>query len=343
MCFDRFIADYGILPSAYFGRSAITNPIELFWSDDLLALLLLCGAKEETVGKRASDYDRFLSLCRALPLLQGHPTRAWIASVLEKYFDLKELPTEATAAEIWKKLCVSLIENPISPRDLVSGAWLCDEMTLPSSLPEQVTPVLNANLLLDTNAKTAATWTAEIASTVANFAKNRCETIVLHLSNGFRFISPSLYGVDRALSLSKRDREATDLLTSQLVRELSAAAQEQNLLLVLVCDNNSASAVNLLEYVEKSVGLPQICWVLREAKDAQSLLNFTAKAHKNEIFAALAYDNVMTARELDDVLDSWQMRYPIGRLCYVTARDLRQTPWAQAHISALLRRTKIKI
>ncbi len=343
MNFDHFFPDYGILPSAYFKGSNITNPIELFWSDDLLALLRLCGAKEETVGERASDYDRFLALCRALPLLEGHPTRTWIVSVLEKFFNLKELLTEASAAEVWKMLCESLMETPISPKDLVSGAWLCDELTVPSHLPQNVVPVLNANLLLHTNAKNAAKWSKEIASTVTHFAENRCKEIVLHLSNDFEFAPPSLYHVDRALSLAKKDREAQNVLTCQLMREICTAAQQHDLLLVLKCNGNSTAAADLLAYAEESVGIPRICWSARKACDAQELLNFTAKAHKNEIFAALTYDNAMTAHELADVLASWQMRYPIGRLCFLTARDLRQTPFAQTHIADMLQKCKTKI
>ncbi|MBQ4273484.1 MAG: hypothetical protein IJB94_00745, partial [Clostridia bacterium] len=65
MNFDIFAPDFGTLPSAYLERSAITNPTELFWSNELLALLRLCGEKEEMTGERASDYDRFLSVFRA--------------------------------------------------------------------------------------------------------------------------------------------------------------------------------------------------------------------------------------------------------------------------------------
>ncbi len=343
MTFDRFLADYGILPSAYFGKSAITNPIELFWSDDLLALLRLCGAKEEAIGERASDYDRFLALCRALPLLEGHPTRAWIASMLQEYFGLQELPTEETAKDFWKTLCERLMEHPISPKDIVSGAWLCDGLTVPSSLPENITPVLNANLLLHTNAKTAAAWGAEITEAVAHFAKRGCKKIVLHLSNDFDFVTPSLYHVGRALSLAKKDRETTNLLICQLTRELCAAAQEHNLLLVVICQSNASGACKLLDYCETSVGLPRLCWSIREAREAYALLNFTAKAHTNEIFAALPYESVMTTSELSNTIQSWQMRYPVGRLCFITARDLRQKSHAQAHIADMLKKTKTKI
>ena len=343
MHFDRFLPDYGILPSAYFKKSAITNPIELFWSDDLLSLLRLCGQKEEFIGERASDYDRFLSICRAMPLLGGHPTRAWILSILKKYFDQKEFPTEENAPDFWRTLCDHLLEDPILPQELVGGAWLCDSLSVPSNLPKEVNLVLNANLFLKTNAKTTALWSAEIAKAVASFAESGCQKIVLQIPNEFAFAIPSVYHVDKALQSVKRSREAENLLLCQLMRELSSAAQKNNLLLVLVCDANAADVVRLLEYCEASVGLPRICWSLREIREAHVLLTFTAKPHKSEIFAALPYENVMTASELSNVIESWKVRYPVGKLCFITARDLRQTPYAQAHIADMLKETETKI
>ncbi len=343
MNFDNFLPDYGILPSAYFERSAITNPIELFWSDDLLALLRLCGEKEERIGERASDYDRFLALCRTLPLLEGHPTRAWIAAVLEKYFNLKELPTEETAPAVWRILCETLLQDPLAPKDLVRGVWLCDSLTVPSVLPKNINPTLNANLLLHTNTKTAAAWSAEIASVVAHFAANRCQKMVLRLQKGFDFVVPSRYHVDRALTLAKKDREAINLLTCQLMRELCIAAQQHNLLLVLICEEDPAALKRLLEYAEGNVGLPRICWSARAAREAHALLDFTAQAHKSEVFAAFSYENVMTQNELSDALGAWQVRYPVGRLCFLTACDLRQTSYAQAHLAAMLQKCKTKI
>ena len=342
MEFDIFAPNYGTLPSDYWKKSAITNPTELFWSDDLCSLLRLCG-EEEKIGERASDYDRFLALSRALPLLDGHPTRAWIASVLKKHFGMNELPTEETAPEVWKKLSQALMEHPLAAGELVSGAWLCDALTVPENLPEYLTPVLYANLLLQTRAKNAAAWSDEIAAVVAHFATNKCQKILLHVGKDFDFITPSLYHVDRALSLAKKDRKATNLLTSQLARELCIAAKRNDLLLVLICDGNSSAVATLLQYAEESVGLPRICWGAKEAREASALLDFTAKPHKSEILAALAYDCVMTQTELSNTLEAWQMRYPVGRLCFVTARDLRQTPCAEAHISAMLKKSKTNI
>ena len=342
MNFNRFLPDYGVLPSAYFKRSAISNPIELFWSDDLCSLLRLCGTNEEMIGERASDYDRFLSLCRSLPLLEGHPTRAWIASVFEKYFDLKEPPNEEDAPEIWKTLCRRLLDSPIAPQDLVVGSWLCDSLTVPNDLPENMTPVLNANLFLHTTAKNAMAWSGEIAATVSHFAKNGCQKVVVQLQDDFLFVLPSIYQVDRALSLTKRDHEATNLLICQLIRELCKGTQEHDLMLVLICKSNAADACKLLNYCETSVGLPRVCWSVREAREAYALLEFTAKVHKNDFFAALPYENVMTQGELSQTIESWQMRYPIGRLCFLTARDLRQMPYAQEHIADMLLKSKTK-
>ena len=343
MKFDRFAPDYGILPLEYFAKSAITNPTELFWSDDLLALLRLCGEREELIGERASDYDRYASLCRALSLLDGHPTRAWIASVLEKHFHLKEIPTEETAASVWKTLCESLLQDPISPCDLVSGSWLCDSLTVPNGLPKHITPVLDANLLLNTTAKNASAWSEEITKTASHFAAHRCQKIVLHLPAFFDFTAPSRYHIDRALSMTKRDRETTNLLTCQLVRELCAVAQAHELLLVLVCEGHPSTLARLLEYAEANVGLPCLCWSVREAREAHALLEFSSWAHKHPISAALPYHTVMTQAELLAATEAYRVRYPIGKLCFVTARDLRQTSFAQAHIADMLQKTKAKI
>ena len=343
MHFDHFFADYGILPSAYFKKSAITNPMEMFWSEDLCALLRLCGEGEKTIGQCASDFDRFLSLCRVFPLLEGHPTRTWIISVLQKHFGLQEPPTAANANEVWKFLCKSLLKDPLPPQTLVSGAWLCDSLIVPDYLPTNVTPVLNAKLLLDTNAKIAAAWSAEIATTVAHFASRGCTKVVLHLDKDFGFVRPSLYHVDRALSVGKKDRQTTNLLLCQLARELCAAAQKNALMAVLVCDKNAYDASELLQYCEESVGLPPLCWCICEAREALPLLEFSAKPHRSEIFAALAHKSTMTQQELTDVLNGWRVRYPIGRLGFITACDLRQTPSAQKYICDMLENSKIKI
>ena len=343
MTFNRFLPDYGALPSAYFERSTISNPIELFWSDDLQSLLRLCGEKEENIDERASDFDKFCAILRALPLLQGHPTRAWIATVFANQFGLQEVPTVESAHKTWRMLCDKLFENPIQPHSLVSGAWLCDALVVPNLLPQNITPVLNANLLLDTNAKTLDAWSAEITSTVVHFASRGCQKMVLNFSTGFNFVSPSVYHVNQALNLTKRSTEIKNLLVCQLTRELCTLAQKHDLLLVLVCEGNPTELADLLEYVEESVGLPRLCWSVRKAWEAKTLLDFTAKAHKNEIFAAIPYESAMTERELLDVLSSWQMRYPFGRLCFVTAMDLRQIPFAQTYIEDMLKNAKTKI
>ena len=259
MSFNRFLPDYGVLPSAYFERSTISNPIELFWSDELMALLRLCGAKEEMIGERASDYDRFLSLCRAFPHLVGHPVREWIASALEERFCLKGLPTEENAKDVWKTLCESLLEHPLAPQSLVEGDWLCDRLTVPNGLTQNIVPVLNGNLLLHTTAKNATAWSVEISQTVEHFANAGCQKIVLELPIDFNFVLPSLYHVERALSTFKRDREANNLLIAQLMRELCIAAQKKELLLVLIGVNHSTEVAHLLEYTEACVGLPHLC------------------------------------------------------------------------------------
>ena len=343
MHFDHFFADFGVLPSAYFAKKAITNPIELFWSDDLAALLRLCGTREEMIGECASDFDKFQAMCHALQLLDGHPTRAWIVSVLEKYFNLNELPTQETAATVWKTLCQRLLENPIEPKTLIGGDWLCDTLDVPNNLPENIALVLDANLLLSTEAKTTAAWSAQIASAVANFAQKGSRKVLLTIEKNFDFSIPSIYQVDRALSLSKKDKQAENLLLSQLVRELCTACKQNDLMMVLICHQNADAITNLLQYCKDAVGLPRLCWAMKDARDADALLKFTAQPQQNEIFAALLYQNILTQAELSATVEGWQVRYPIGRLGFITACDLRQTPMAQAHIVDMLKKMKTKI
>ena len=115
------------------------------------------------------------------------------------------------------------------------------------------------------------------------------------------------------------------------------------LMAVLVCDKNAYDASELLQYCEESVGLPPLCWCICEAREALPLLEFSAKPHRSEIFAALAHKSTMTQQELTDVLNGWRVRYPIGRLGFITACDLRQTPSAQKYICDMLENSKIKI
>ncbi|MBO7274731.1 MAG: glucuronate isomerase [Clostridia bacterium] len=343
MHFDHFFADFGVLPSAYFAKKAITNPIELFWSDDLVSLMRLCGMREEMIGDRASDFDKFQAICHTLELLDGHPTRARIVSILEKHFNLNELPTQETATEVWRTLCDRLLEDPIDPKTLVGGEWLCDAMDVPNNLPQGIAPVLNANLLLAADAKSTAAWSAQIAATVANFTQKGSQKVLLSLEKNFDFVLPSIYQVDRALSLARKDKQTENLLLSQLVRELCTACKQNNLLLVLVCHQNADGVVQLLKYCEDTVGLPRLCWSMHRATDAQALLEFTAQPHQNEIFAALLYQNILTQAELSAAIESWQVRYPIGRLRFITARDLRQKTVSQAHIVDMIKKMKTKI
>ena len=127
------------------------------------------------------------------------------------------------------------------------------------------------------------------------------------------------------------------------MRELCTAAQEHDLLLVLICQNNAIDADKLLNYCETSVGLPRICWSAREAREAHVLLAFTAKPHKNEILVALPYEIVMTKAELSSVIESWQVRYPTGKLCFLTVCDLRQTSYVQASLETMLNKSETKI
>ena len=104
------------------------NIAELMLNDDVNKLLALCTPEQKAPPVGASDYDRFLQLCRCLPLFYGHAVLPSAQEYLKRYFD-SDLPIiPQNAAKLWH---------------LTAERLLCmGEAIPPFSINEQTKPVL---------------------------------------------------------------------------------------------------------------------------------------------------------------------------------------------------------
>jgi len=327
MDFDRYAADYGTLSSSYFGIGRITNASELLRGEELYRLLRLCGIPEKENGARASDWELFRSLCRAYPLLTGHPIRTQISDFLKTHFSVFEPLNEESCARIWHTTVLDLEQRPRNAVDFLGGrevAWLCDTLEMPSSLPDFVKPVLLGNLLLEKRDVTLKQWQNSVRNTVKVYADAGCDRIVLRVGRDFSFSSPSVYQVDRILQKRKLAGEERDLLLTQLLRELCVLCLEKGMTLVLELQCDPAPAEQLLAYVGHTVGLPKTYVSASCLQTADRLIDLMGAHRQNPMRLAIRLGNFPSDEEVEALCRRICTRYPVGRLLVITAADLRR-------------------
>jgi len=77
------------------------------------------GIKEEYITGNASDYEKFLSWAKTVPMTIGNPLYHWTHLELRRFFGIEELLNEKTAAYIWEKANNMLNEESFSARNLI--------------------------------------------------------------------------------------------------------------------------------------------------------------------------------------------------------------------------------
>ena len=77
------------------------------------------GIKEEYITGNASDYEKFLSWAKTVPMTIGNPLYHWTHLELRRFFGIEELLNEKTAAYIWEKANNMLNEDSFSARNLI--------------------------------------------------------------------------------------------------------------------------------------------------------------------------------------------------------------------------------
>ncbi|MBQ9784638.1 MAG: hypothetical protein IJW29_03965 [Clostridia bacterium] len=333
---SRFLCDYGTLPTEFLNIATVSNATELLWSKDLERLLRLCGIPEREIDARASDYERFAALCKAFALLDGHPMQFYLKSFLRAYFPSLPMPEPETCECLWRGIADNLLANPRTPSDFLPTApigILLPSLEIPA-LPPQLTPVLDADLLLRSQGRAYGEWRAWIAETVERFSQNGARQVRVRLARDFSFAQPNVYHVEQAL---KKTTDAHDLLLCQLVRELCEVCARCSVALLLEADCDAREAASLLRYARKAVGLPRVNWCASGAAD--ELLDFQADACGESMRRCLRSADALTADALYQTIADAATRYPLGCLCFVTAQDLRFSRFEQERIASALQKS----
>lgn len=337
-----FAADYGTLPHRFFSTGNLTNPTELIQSRELTALLYLCGVGEAELGDRASDYEKFKALCRSFPLLDGHPLKGQITAFLKKHFQGLPEPSPSTCDLLWRQISDQLSHSPKKGTDFLPKkeiSWLSDTLHLPLELPKNISPILDCHLFLDSKATSYADFQEEICAAFSAFLKAGSKSVLFRLDRAFRFVQPSVYHVECALRSKKRTREQTDILTAQILREISVLCNEKNVPLRLLLECEGEECLSLLRYADRSTGLPALFWSAADRRGSEAMLSFASRPHQNEMRWALHCGYLASPAERSFALQFAAARYPVGRLTLVSGADLRYIDAVQDHYGQILEKS----
>ncbi len=298
-----------------------TNLTELIRTDALDGLLRLCGT-EEGILARGSDYDFFLAVCRAIPLLQGHPFPQSLQGFLEDRFAITQPLTADSAAEIWRRVSEMLLQHPTAfPVSLESKAL--PEWDLPSLTEQKSTSVWRVGETVDTAATSWQVWEAELRRSLDERAKAGFSCVALRLSDAALGQRPNPFFVDRSLSASPRSDEDLALLCAQRVRFFCIEAQRRALTLLLELDGDCRNPIGFLEWLEQTVGLPAILAVATRG-NSDLLLRFAEREHRASVGLAIDLARFSDRATLEREVRALAECYPLGRLAVLDGECLER-------------------
>ena len=333
---QHFAIDYGT-PSALLYRDAtFTNAGELLRFPECYRLLRLCGIPTRECSDEASDYELFRSFARALPILTGHPLKEDLCAFWKDLFKGIPLPSPDSCDEIWQKTAAYLLANPITAETLLKNAPCACLVGVEAleQTPAGIRPIVDAKDLLKTRVRSLADWQGETASAVEKMRSKGGDVVRICLPDDYRFEIPDLYHAEQALLQDRRTQQQEWVLLSQLVRGIcSLGCSSVRLLLEIECD--ARQAADLLEYVERTVGLPTLFWA-SSPQNADAMLTLQAREHAREMAWCWRLRELPSKGELLGELEAVSARYPLGRLQILTDTNLLLSRYAQGRVALLM-------
>lgn len=280
----------------------ITNVTELIRSSELTALLRLCGAEEKAIGENSADYEYFQALCKAIPLLKGHPLIHGIHRLFASMNIVFSFDT-LDAHLLWKQSAAFLERNFVPMPDCI-----CDDY---SNTKTEDFPLTNKGSYSFTDTKG---WTETQTNNWKNWEREltaRWETIapqntIVCFDLPFPSSKLSLYHVENALKTKDKS-----ILSAQLLRFLSSSCQKKQTTLLIKTETNSVNDLMLhLQHLEKTIGLPNLILSVYSTEVFHSLLPFVAQKHDADIRFGVPIENGIPLIPLQQIA----AEYPIGRL-----------------------------
>lgn len=293
-----------------------TNLTELIWNDDLCGLLRLCDT-DERVLKHGSDYDRFLAVCKALPLLQGHPLPSTLKCFFKERFDVALPTTSEQAAQIWRVVAQKLLETPVTVGDVIPAPQSAEAFVLPPLKTAKTLSFLQADALIDTAATSWQAWERKLQAALHDAEKQKNYHIKFFLSNEVSKQKPSLFHVNLTLQAIQKTYSDIALLHAQLFRFLCIECQKHNMTLILYVDPACTDAVRFLERMEATVGLARILAVTQSQNTRNYLLDFAKCNHQNHLKLAIDRSHYPSQTAFEREVTDIAKIYPLGYLTVI--------------------------
>ncbi len=95
------------------------SQVLLFGEGFVTCAMRSAGAEEKYITGDGSDFEKFRELCRVYPFFEGNVVQYVCREVLSEIFGIGEELSEKNCEEIWTKTADFLLENPLTPADLI--------------------------------------------------------------------------------------------------------------------------------------------------------------------------------------------------------------------------------
>lgn len=282
----------------------ITNIAELLRCKSTTAVLRMCGAKDEEIAENASDYDYFCALCRAIPLLAGHPLG-------NRFFHMitsMNLSVSGDAIDpdfLWLQSILYLSDQNKEIREWDQQfQYACNKVQYSCS-KQSIKAFADTSNWVQTEAENWDGWEMELKK-LWNQASDRSDIFLFALP--IQSDQLSVYHVNAALSTCK----SSSVLSAQLLRFLCDLCRiNRKTLLIQVTPHNATELLQKLQQFKKSIGLPDLIFSVETDKDLCALLPFVSQPHDASVVMGMTYDK---NENLSIPLSKLAVQYPIGKL-----------------------------
>ena len=333
-----FEEDYGTLWSTDVLFSPASNITELWWDEEMQALLNLHLASHPQ-EKITSDYEKFRFLCERMPYLKGHPVSRHCRDFLHRYFAC-DLPMETDTCEaIWAHCADVLQTEPRSVSDLFSKHKPMRLLWSGDGLPEAcggIIPIPTDHVLLPRGAVTWQKWLDECTKTLDRFAACGADRVYMELQDDYVFCAPDPYHVGVAAEKERRSHEDNCILVSQLFRHLSVYCQRNQWAIYLSVGACGGEAVKLLSYAEGTVGLSRVLWSTENHTTRDTLTAFAKRPHSVPVLPVIRLCDHPSDVELTAAIEAYAARYPTDLLRFACGGDLRHAEAERTRLYSLM-------